>query len=73
MRLACITSLSLYKNSTIQDLVSSKELLFATPNKNKKPKILVTLDTSQNKIVIKGYCRIKHVLRHARNTGYVPK
>ena len=59
MRLACITSLSLYKNSTIQDLVSAKELLFATPNKNK--------------IVIKGYCRIKHVLRHARNTGYVPK
>ena len=55
MRLACITSSSIYKNSTMQDLESSDESLFATSNKNKKPKpnMLVTLDTSQDKIVIK--------------------
>ena len=53
MRLACITSSSIYKNSTMQGLESSEESLFATSNKNKKPNMLVTLDTSQDKIVIK--------------------
>ena len=53
MRLACITSSSISKNSMMQDLASSIELLFATPNKNKKPNMLVTLDTSQGKTVIK--------------------
>ena len=53
MRLACITPSSLSKNSTMQGLESSKELLFVTTNKNKKPNMLVTLDTSQDKIVIK--------------------